>query len=62
MGVYTLENLNCTLSFRDGVHINAWSGPAPSTGSGVVAVPLVCIGGGGGERKKSGPQPKKRKK
>ena len=23
-----------TLSFRDGVHINAWSGPAPSTGSG----------------------------
>ena len=27
----------------------AWSGPAPSTGSGVVAVPLVCIGGGEGD-------------
>ena len=44
-----------TLSFRDGVHINNWSGPAPSTSywiwsiRGVVAVPLVRIGGGWGE-------------
>ena len=27
-------HLSPTLSFRDGVHISAWSGPAPSTGSG----------------------------